>query len=397
MGNQQPSHNRYTNDIINQTLKEYKSGKSIKSLSTQYDIPYSTIQTWITKHNCNRPSKIRYKLENEPELAEKLYQLYHVENKTMTDIAKLTGFSTRNKVKIAFDYFKIPTTKETITSKLTKDVLYELYVKQDLSQLKIGEKYGITASLVNRLLRRYEITKDLTPKQYTELGKALLTNKDKFQKFLIENQNKYTVEQLSELFGCNYGTIYLRFKKWNIDYRTYIIKALSSHEQRAYDLLFDRYNVFIDIQNRNIIKPYEVDFWIPDFNIAIEINGYHTHCEPNFENKTQRNTLSQNYHQNKSENCSDKKVQLIHIWEHDIENICEIVENVLNRNIKSKIVNADQFNRFALSNMGYKIIEHIPTYMVIENGNVTIVKNENEINKYDYVIKNCGYWKVQRL
>lgn len=397
MGNQQPSHNRYTNDIINQTLKEYKSGKSIESLSTQYDIPYSTIQTWITKHNCNRPSKIRYKLENEPELAEKLYQLYHVENKTMTDIAKLTGFSTRNKVKIAFDYFKIPTTKETITSKLTKDVLYELYVKQDLSQLKIGEKYGITASLVNRLLRRYEITKDLTPKQYTEIGKALLTNKDKFQKFLIENQNKYTVEQLSELLGCNYGTIYLRFKKWNIDYRNYIIKALSSHEQRAYDLLFDRYNVFIDIQNRDIIKPYEVDFWIPDFNIAIEINGYHTHCEPNFENKTQRNTLSQNYHQNKSENCSDKKVQLIHIWEHDIENICEIVENVLNRNIKSEIVNADQFNRFALSNMGYKIIEHIPTYMVIENGNVTIVKNENEINKYDYVIKNCGYWKVQRL
>ena len=145
MGNQQPSHNRYTDDIINQTLKEYKSGKSIKSLSKQYDIPYSTIQTWITKHNCNRPSKIRYKLENEPELAEKLYQLYHVENKTMTEIAKLTGFSTRNKVKIAFDYFKIPTTKETITSKLTKDVLHELYVKQDLSQLKIREKYGITA------------------------------------------------------------------------------------------------------------------------------------------------------------------------------------------------------------------------------------------------------------
>ena len=397
MGNQQPSHNHYTDDIINQTLKEYKSGKSIKSLSKQYDIPYSTIQTWITKHNCNRPSKIRYKLENEPELAEKLYQLYHVENKTMTEIAKLTGFSTRNKVKIAFDYFKIPTTKETITSKLTKDVLYELYFKQDLSQLKIGEKYGITASLVNRLLRRYEITKDLTPRQYTELGKALLTNKNKFQKFLIENQNKYTVEQLSELLGCNYGTIYLRFKKWNIDYRPYIIKALSSHEQRAYDLLFDRYNVFIDIQNRDIIKPYEVDFWIPDFNIAIEINGYHTHCEPGFKNKTQRTTLSQNYHQNKSEKCSNKNIQLIHIWEHDIENICEIVENVLNKNIESELVNADRFNRFALSNMGYEIIEHISTYMVIKNENVTIVKNKNEIKQYDYVIKNCGYWKVQRL
>ena len=397
MGNQQPNHNRYTNDIINQILKEYKSGKPIKSLSKQYDIPYSTIQTWITKNNCNRPSKIRYKLENEPELAETMYQLYHVENKTMTEIAKLTGFSTRNKVKLAFDYFKIPTTKETVTSKLTKDVLYDLYVKQDLSQLKIGEKYDITASLVNRLLKRYEITKDLTPRQYTELGKTLLNNKNELQTFLIENENKYTVEQLSTLCGCNFGTIYSRFKQWDIDYRRYIVKALSSHEQRAYDLLFDKYNVYIDVQNRDIIKPYEVDFWIPDFNIAIEINGYHTHCEPSFENKTRRNTLSQNYHQNKSENCSNKNVQLIHIWEHDIENICKIVENVLNQHIEGELVNADQFNRFALSNMGYEIIEHIPTYMVIDNGNVKIVKNKNEIDKYDYVIKNCGYWKVQRL
>lgn len=397
MGNQQPSQKTYNIDKINEILNEYKSGKTIKSLSKQYDLPYSTIQTWITKYKCNRPSKIRYKLENEPELAETLYQLYHVEDKTMTEIAKLTGFSTRNKVKIAFDYFKIPTTKKTITSKLTKDVLYKLYVEQNLSQLKIGEKYGITASLVNRLLKRYEITKDLTPKQYTEIGKTLLNDKNKFQKFLIENQNKYTVEQLSQLCGCNFGTIYSRFKQWNIEYRPYIVKALSSHEQKAYDLLFNKYNVFIDIQNRNIIKPYELDFWIPDFNIAIEINGYHTHCEPNFANKTQRTKLSQNYHQNKSENCSIKNVQLIHIWEHDIENICEIVENVLKQNIESELVNADQFNRFALLNMGYKIIEHIPTYMVIKNGNVKIVKNENEIETYDYVIKNCGYWKVQRL
>lgn len=76
--------------------------------------------------------------------------------------------------------------------------------------------------------------------------------------------------------------------------------------------------------NRQIIKPYELDFYMDDKNTAIEFNGNYYHSEIGGEK-------DKNYHLMKTEMCSKKNIILIHIFEDEWVNKQEIVKsNILN-------------------------------------------------------------------
>ncbi|MFW6243118.1 MAG: DUF7487 domain-containing protein [bacterium] len=59
---------------------------------------------------------------------------------------------------------------------------------------------------------------------------------------------------------------------------------------------------------RNIIKPYELDIYLPDLKLAFEFNGLYWHNELN---------KPDNYHKIKSDMCDERGIQLIHIYEDD--------------------------------------------------------------------------------
>ena len=56
----------------------------------------------------------------------------------------------------------------------------------------------------------------------------------------------------------------------------------------------------------SIIKPHQLDIYIPSHNIAIEYNGLYWHSEE---------FIDKNYHLNKTKLCQEKGIQLIHIFE----------------------------------------------------------------------------------
>jgi hypothetical protein len=60
--------------------------------------------------------------------------------------------------------------------------------------------------------------------------------------------------------------------------------------------------------NRDIIKPYELDIYLPDLKLAFEFNGLYWHNEINKQN---------NYHLIKTIKCEKKGIHLIHIYEDD--------------------------------------------------------------------------------
>ncbi len=62
----------------------------------------------------------------------------------------------------------------------------------------------------------------------------------------------------------------------------------------------------ISTKNKFVIQPYELDIYLPTFNIAIEYNGLYWHSEEK---------INKNYHLNKTELCESKNIQLIHIFE----------------------------------------------------------------------------------
>lgn len=62
--------------------------------------------------------------------------------------------------------------------------------------------------------------------------------------------------------------------------------------------------------DRTQIKPFELDFWIPDHKLAIEFNGIWHHRHDKIQDRK--------YHQNKWALCDQKGIRLIQIWEHEL-------------------------------------------------------------------------------
>lgn len=113
--------------------------------------------------------------------------------------------------------------------------------------------------------------------------------------------------------------------------------------------ILEEYNIPYISNDRNILKPKEVDIYIPSHNLAIECNGVFSHSikyKPN------------NYHIHKNFQCRSNGVELLHIWEDWIKNKPEIVKSILlskldlidktiyARNTKVEIIQSKVCNKF---------------------------------------------------
>lgn len=146
--------------------------------------------------------------------------------------------------------------------------------------------------------------------------------------------------------------------------------------------------------DRTIIYPYEIDFYIPHIKLAIELNGVYWHSEQKGKDKY--------YHLNKFLKAKEKGIKLIHVWEWEYrgqnkeitkqrfklllnnKNSLKDIQSLFptfNSNIKIPI---DWFNAL---NLNIKTKSYIKPYAVYSDG----WKCENEsFTKSCYKIWNCG-------
>lgn len=84
--------------------------------------------------------------------------------------------------------------------------------------------------------------------------------------------------------------------------------------------ILDEYNIQYETNNRTLISPKELDIYIPSKNLAIECNGVFWHS---------LKKKPSNYHIKKFQECQEKDVQLITLWEDWIRNKPNIVKSIL--------------------------------------------------------------------
>jgi hypothetical protein len=88
-----------------------------------------------------------------------------------------------------------------------------------------------------------------------------------------------------------------------------------------------RHNIKFIENDRNVIGPKELDFYIPDHNLAIEFNGIYFHSElTGHKNK--------NYHLNKTIDCGKSGIRLLHIFETEYTHNRKILLSKLKNIIK---------------------------------------------------------------
>ncbi|MFW5847624.1 MAG: hypothetical protein ACOCVF_01715 [bacterium] len=94
---------------------------------------------------------------------------------------------------------------------------------------------------------------------------------------------------------------------------------------------FKENNINYTTSNKNIISPYEIDIYLPDYKMGIEFNGLYWHSEIYKDN---------NYHLKKLEKSKENNINIIQIFEDEWVNNKEIVKSILKNKlgiIKNKI------------------------------------------------------------
>lgn len=167
-------------------------------------------------------------------------------------------------------------------------------------------------------------------------------NDDSLKSFIINQFNKkcsfLLLNEMSLFFNIAPQNIKKRIEK--LDLLQYFYIQESNLEIQFKNFLNDN-NVKFTQHNRNVIFNYhtnawqEIDFLIDDFNIGFEINDIASH---NAIGSGFYPAKDKFYHYNKTLQCAQKGIRLIHLWEWELRNsekwnkICKWILNLLNKN-----------------------------------------------------------------
>ena len=84
----------------------------------------------------------------------------------------------------------------------------------------------------------------------------------------------------------------------------------------------------LELNNRRVISPKELDIFIFNKNIGIEYNSIYYHASE--ENDYSYSGKERDYHMDKKKMCLEKNIDLIHIWEDDWELKKDLVKSIIN-------------------------------------------------------------------
>lgn len=95
---------------------------------------------------------------------------------------------------------------------------------------------------------------------------------------------------------------------------------INSNEEKELVKFLEQYTN-VEVNNRRLIRPFELDAVLPDRKIAVEFNGTYWHSDE---------IVNNNYHKSKSDLCENLGYKLIHVWEDWWHNDKHIIKSILN-------------------------------------------------------------------
>ena len=205
-----------------------------------------------------------------------------------------------------------PSQSKNIQDKIKKNNLKKYGFKHTQQLEKTKEKYKKTN------LKRYNV-KNYNQKNFSKKVKEIIFDKENFNNFMKDR----TVKIAGEKLNIDINTVMSYIKKYNTKY----LKSRSSFELEIEKVLKEN-NILYEQNTRQVISPKELDFYLPNYNLAIECNGDYWHSDKIILEKY--GLLADDYHQQKTKLCKEKGIKLLHIsensWNKDKE---KIIKNIL--------------------------------------------------------------------
>jgi hypothetical protein len=259
-------------------LKKYGVEHPLQDPRIKSQMMQTNILKYGVKYSCQRP-EIREKVQNTnfSRYGKRSWRASDIGKKALEDL----HMAKRGFTNPAKDPLVIAKIKETM--KMTYGVIHNNYIGMDQSTIDILRNPELFASFV----------KGLTIHQAAE-------------KLNVHDSSIY---RLSILYKCR--------DLMNISDNSYELKIIQ---------LLNELNITYERHNRTIISPQEIDIWLPDYNIAIEVGSLYWHGESTGRGKY--------YHYAKWKKCHDKGIQLFQWFDEDLFSNWEITKSRLSRSLQ---------------------------------------------------------------
>lgn len=308
-------------------------------------------------------------------------------------------------------YFKTDEFKEKMKKKNLEKYGVEFHTQAKVVKEKIKEtcidKYGATTFLKSDDYKKQMKNRPLTEaeKRYKEelrnRGKTLEGLKKynpwikhpeeyfDFENYIKSISGEKTVYELAEYFNVNTVTIKWKAEQSNVakDIKDFNKGSIVEEEFKS---KLESNNINYIYRDRTQIYPLELDFFLSEYNIAVELSPTWTHSFAN-----ERNGLRTNidYHYNKFKLCEEKGIKLITIFDWiEIDKAIDYIKSIIKKksnvnkfeiNITSEFSNKHKkfLNNYFILNSNYN--ENMKIIEVVQNKKLIalslILNNNNEI------------------
>ena len=208
------------------------------------------------------------------------------------------------------------------TNAFSSDIIKERIRKTNLS------KYGSASPMKNPEIRAKasNALKETLAKKYGHENRVRLI-KNRYG----ELGRKLTPTEMETLWGVSQSNAYKFMREYGLE--NYVTLGKHRLEQEISRFL-DENRIEYERNNRSLItnekgNKAELDFYIPEYNLAIEANDVWTH-NSSF-NAYGGKPKDKKYHLQKSQECEKKGIRLIHIWDYEWHNLRqkEILKSII--------------------------------------------------------------------
>lgn len=158
----------------------------------------------------------------------------------------------------------------------------------------------------------------------------MLCSFDEYKGYHFENVYKFECLECNKIFeDCVY-------KPHDVFCNVCHPEKIDTFEEQFYKFILEILpkDIVIKRRDRTILIGKELDFYIPQKNIAFELNGLYWHSELG-------KGINKRYHLNKSKSCACYGIKLIHIfeneWNYKKEIVKSVIKNILGLNNTTKI------------------------------------------------------------
>ena len=348
---------KINNVNFNVAKNNYYNFCSTKCMANNEGIKNSRVKTNIEKygHVCNLHSDIcREKMK---ETCLKKYGVEHysksqeIKDKKRKTFVEKYGVETPGQIEEGKEK-----SKRTCFEKYGVEYTGQIKERSEKMKKTMQERYGVSYFLEKTDIPRANFIRN---KSYDEMLK------NKFDKPMFSRE-----EYIKR--GCSNGKLLFKCNKCGNIFEVYhsngfhdmcpkcfpVFQTSSKPETEFKHFLkeiLEKNNFKYEENNREILKPRELDFFIPQLGLAFEFDGLYWHSDK-FKDK--------NYHLNKTQDCLSQKINLTHIFEDDWYYKRKIVES----RVKNFLGDYDKI--IYARKCFIKVVSFDKTYEFLENNHI---------------------------